>query len=456
MKVIYEGSNNVRKALGRPKETDGAYRFMHYVVEERTCDGVLLLNNLTREMVLLSEEEYERSCELEELRERWFVVPENTDDMAQTDRVRFIMKALRKKPENITSYTIFTTTDCNARCFYCYELGRSRIPMSEETARRSAAYIASHCGGSRVRLGWFGGEPLYNSEIISIICRELADKGIEYRSTMISNAFLFDDELVREATELWKLARVQVTLDGTEEVYNRSKAYIYKDCASPYQVVLSNIERLLDAGIRVCVRMNIDNHNADDLLELADELKERFGGRKLFSAYSHTLFEFAGNAAHVRESEERKTLYLKQLKLADRLRENGLAEVGGIRKNLKLNHCMADSDSCVTILPGGELGVCEHYSEDHFVGTLDSETLDQQMLKEFRELREPIEACRTCFDYPLCMRLRKCVETAECFAELQEEKLAKTRAQMLVSYDRWLKNEAAAEVDEDEEDDDAE
>lgn len=34
-----------------------------------------------------------------------------------------------------------------------------------------------------------------------------------------------------------------------EEIYNRSKAFIYKDGQSPYQVVLANIQRLLDAGV---------------------------------------------------------------------------------------------------------------------------------------------------------------------------------------------------------------
>lgn len=61
--------------------------------------------------------------------------------------------------------------------------------------------------------------------------------------------YLFDGATVEQAVSHWKLKSVQITLDGTEEIYNRSKAFIYKDGKSPYQVVLANIQRLLDAGV---------------------------------------------------------------------------------------------------------------------------------------------------------------------------------------------------------------
>lgn len=127
------------------------------------------------------------------------------DDQKYADHVRFIRRTMQKKPEHITNYVIFTTTDCNARCFYCYELGRSRIPMSVETAHKAADYISAHCGGENVSIQWFGGEPLFNKNIIDIISSDLAAKGVEYTSIMISNGYLFDDATVKQAVKLWKL-----------------------------------------------------------------------------------------------------------------------------------------------------------------------------------------------------------------------------------------------------------
>ena len=82
---------------------------------------------------------------------------------------------------------------------------------------------------------------------------------------------------------------------------------------------------------------------------------------------------------------------------------------------------MADSGGSLTILPNGELGLCEHYSEDNFVGSLDGKASERSVIQSFREYWEPIEECKTCFYYPECIRLKKCAEQKECFEELRAE-----------------------------------
>jgi len=447
MQIIIPSHGNTVKTLGKAKSSSGGYRFMTYVLEQRTEDGILLFHTLTREMLLLTEEEYAARYELTELREKWFVVPEALDDMEYADRVRFVRATVRKKPEHITNYTIFTTTDCNARCFYCYEMGRSRIPMSEETAHKAAKYIIDHCGDEKVKISWFGGEPLFNKKVIDLICGDLKDHGITYKCSMISNAYLFDDETVRRAVESWNLSNVQVTLDGTEAVYNKSKAFIYKDGESPYRIVLANIGRLLDAGIRVVIRMNMDRHNAEDLFLLADELHERFPDSDQLRAYSHVLFEYAGQTHRIREDEERRRLYENQRALQSKLTAYGMMVRHGIKRKLPVNMCMADSGSSRTILPNGELGLCEHYSEDNFIGHIDSDVIDQAMVQKFRETWEKTPACKTCACYPECIRLKMCSEEEECFAEMAEDRKAGTIDSMLYSWEMWKKKQEEAEDD---------
>ena len=408
---------------------------------------VLVFHTLTRALLLLTPEEYAAPDNLPELRDGWFRVPQKMDDMKYADQVRFIRRTMWKEPEHITSYTIFTTTDCNARCFYCYELGRSRIPMSDETAHKAAAYIAAHCGGEKVHLHWFGGEPLFNKQVIDIICTDLAEKGIVYESMIISNGYLFDGATVEQAVSHWKLKSVQITLDGTEEIYNRSKAFIYTDGKSPYQVVLANIQRLLDAGVSVHIRLNMDEHNADNLMELADELHERFGGKGKFSVYSHTLFEFAGSKTHIRAQEERRQLYQKQQQLRKKLDDYGIGASYYLRQKLRIRQCMADSGGSLTILPNGELGLCEHYSEDNFVGSLDGKASERSVIQSFREYWESIEECKTCFYYPECIRLKKCAEQKECFEELRAEYKEYLLKSMQKNYNAWLKKE---QIDEEE------
>ena len=448
MQTILPPSGNTLKILGKPKSSEDGFRWMAYVLSRDVEGGVLVFHVLTREMLLLAPEEYAAPDSMPALREKWFRVPERMEDQKYADQVRFVRKTIQKKPEHIAGYTIFTTTDCNARCFYCYEMGRSRIPMNEETAHKAASYIANHCGEKKkVKLGWFGGEPLLNKKVIDIICQDLTAQGIQYLSNMISNGYLFDEETVRQAVELWNLTWVQITLDGTEEVYNRCKAFIYKDSPSPYQVVMANIGHILDAGVRVHVRMNMDNHNAEDLFALTDELHERFAGKKKLTAYSHVLFEFMGSKEHIRAEKERRDLYQNQQNLRKKLFEYGLTAKRYLAKDVPTNHCMADSDKALTILPNGELGLCEHYSEDHFVGHIDDEKLNESVLQSFRECWEPIDDCKKCFFYPECIRLKKCAEQQECFPEMREEERQKMLEAMLTTYDAWLKKESTEEED---------
>lgn len=447
MQIIIPASGNVMNILGKPKTSDGACRLMCYVVSTPVNGGVLMFHTLTREMLLLTREEYEKRDTLPELREKWFVVPESLPDKAYADRARFILKATEKKPEHIVGYTIFTTTDCNARCFYCYEAGCSRIPMSEETARKAAEFIIRRSGGEKVTLSWFGGEPLYNQNAIDIICGELNERGVEYTSIMVTNGYLFDDETVKKAAELWKVRTVQITLDGTEEVYNRVKAYIYKDGKSPYRIVMGNIGKLLDRGIAVSVRMNIDGHNAENLMQLADELHTRCGSKEGLSAYSHTLFEFSGTGKRVRTVEERRQIYRQQQILQDRLKEYGFCRSHGVSRKFPLHVCMADSGRALTILPNGELGLCDDYLEDGFVGNLDSGELDAAVLKRFSETREPVEECAKCFEYPQCIRLKMCREEEECFSESRELRLRLLVDSMRADYAAWLKGQKPKETE---------
>ena len=314
MKLLQNYASTLVGLLKDQRPRDGEpYRLMHFVVRQPVEEGLLLYNVLTRAVVLLSPEEArmidENAAAVPELVAKWFAVPLSFDDRNLAREVRAVGKMLEKRPKGITGYTILTTTDCNANCFYCYEKGRRRIPMTGSTAQKVADFILRNSPGEKVHIRWFGGEPLYNKEVISLICGLLRDAKADYRSSMVSNGYLFDDETIAEAVSLWNLKKVQITLDGTEEVYNRSKAFIHAE-GSPYRRVLENIHRLLQAGVRVNVRLNIDRHNADDLFDLVDILIARFGGNELFTVYSHSLFDTGAAESAVSHTDtQRKDLF---------------------------------------------------------------------------------------------------------------------------------------------------
>lgn len=447
MKLLQDYASPLPGLLKDQRLQEGEfYRLMHFVVQLRADDGLLLYNVMTRAVALLSPEEARRMTDnpasVPELVAKWFAVPLNHDDRKLAREIRAVGRMLEKRPEGLVGFTILTTTDCNARCFYCYEKGRSRVSMKEETALKVAEFIIRNHAREKVRLRWFGGEPLYNKGVISLICGRLRRAGVDYQSSIISNGYLFDDDTVSEAIGPWNLKKVQITLDGTEEVYNRSKAFVRPE-TSPYRRVLSNIHRLLDADIKVSIRLNIGRHNADDLLDLADVLINELGGRKLFSVYSHTLFETGAEMeAESHTDSRRRELFDARMRLQEKLREGKIAQEGSLPDQLKLNRCMADRDADVVILPDGRLGKCEHYSEDHCFGSIDSPERDETLLAEFKRLREELDACADCPFYPDCYRLTQCEEAAHCYPEEREEKRLTTLRNLLDFY-RMKKNEVS-------------
>lgn len=447
MKVISPASDTVLNILKSFKRTGECNRFIKFCVEAPIEGGVLLFHLLTRELILLTNEEYQNFDHVDYLKQNWFLLPQSFNDKECADFVKFFLNTRMKKSSDIVTYTVFPTTDCNARCFYCFELGRSRIPMTREIAVKTAQYMKDHCGGKTVRIRWFGGEPLMNAEAIDTICNTLHAEGVDFRSGMVSNGYLFNDSIINKAADCWNLKRVQITLDGTESIYNKVKAYIYKE-GNPYHIVLNNIEKLLNASINVVIRMNMDLHNAEDLLLLAKELSDRFAGTKGLEVYAHHLFKDGVPMAIMHTEDEWIARDEAMRKIEETLTKSGLASTQGILKKFKTNHCMADSGSAVTILPDGSIGLCEHHSENEFIGHIDNDEFNQDVVASWKERVPEIHECADCFYFPECIKLKKCSNASVCYPQYRTNTLRKTQQRMINEYYKWKNGVKSEELDD--------
>ena len=416
MKTLLPAFSTVQKICGEQPYKEGvSYRPTTLHVSVDSPDGTRLFHTLTGELLLLEKGEDWESCRRELIAHR-FLAPEGFDERAYTNTIQTMMR-MAKRSGSKTHFTVFSTMDCNARCFYCYEMGRKRTSMSEQTARDAAQYMLRVSNGDRIHLRWFGGEPLYNADAIRIICRELTQNDASFTSEMVSNGLLLTPETVREAKRDWHLQWVQITLDGTEQVYNRTKAFIGNP-ANPFLQVLDNIDACLQTGVRVSVRMNVNQKNADDILALCDLLHERFTGKEGFAAYAASIRDRAGQ----RDEFSEQTV----AEAARKLKQYGIARAGRLSNTFLLNHCMADRDDSEIILPDGRLGKCEHYSENEFIGSIYESAQDQTVIRSFKERFGDVEPCKICPLYPRCIRLKKCEwESADC---LEADRQAKIRS----------------------------
>ena len=431
MKIIIPTASTFEQVVGRQKRAeDQCYRLMTYVVQQSVDDGLLLYNTLTCSMVLLTPDEAADITAQRELIDRWFLVPEAHDDRKLCRQVRQMAALLTLAPKVVTTYTILPTTGCNARCFYCYEQGTRPVTMTAETASQVVRYIVAHRGDEKITLRWFGGEPLVNAKVIDQICTELNGQGVPFRSEMITNGYLFDAGMVQRAKNLWQLQKVQITLDGTAQTYNRVKAYVYQG-VNAFERVLENIGQLIAVGIRVLIRLNVDKHNIGEMAELAELLHQHFGSNEHLSVYSHELFG-------ERTPEDNATLFAQRMQLEQQIAKHGILRIKELPKNIHLNQCMADNDGSVVIAPDGHLGKCEHFIDREFFGHIDSEERNEAILRKFKERRADIEACATCPFYPQCYRLVMCEDDFGCTPETRQGGMYNMMASMKYEYECYL------------------
>lgn len=412
MRDILPQIKTVAGVCGRQPATSEPRRLSRYCLRVPVPEGELLHHTLTGEVVLLSHEEAAAMLEggdvRDELVARWYLVPQDFDEYGFAQQVRKVARLLVREGKGITGFVIFTTLHCNARCPYCYERGRPQRSMTDQIAHDVAAFIMRQCEGNDVRLNWFGGEPLVNRRAIDIIVDDLTAAGIGITSQMTSNGYLFDEGLVRHAREVWKLGSVQITLDGTEDVYNRTKAYVGIE-GSAYERVLANIDLLVDAGMKVSIRLNMSVENAQDLWQLSDELAERFVGKEGVHAYVAPVRDYTSDGCVLADSGQALAAYAA---LQQHLDEIGIGSLDQPKNKHAENHCMADNDRWLTVLPDGRLGKCEHESEERLVGSIYQAELDDAMLGEWKRTVQ-VPACRTCLFYPQCVRLALCPSNAD-------------------------------------------
>lgn len=445
MKIIVPKSS-VFAALFNTQKCHAKVKKAEYCLTFDCDDGTLIYNNLSKELILLSKEEskcldninFSNSEITEYLIENWFYIDCNFDSKQLCDQFIATISLFEKPaPKNIYSgFTIMTTLECNARCFYCFQKERIHPRMTKKTAEDIANFIITHTKeDKKISLAWFGGEPLYNYEVIDIIANILKKAEREFTSTIITNGYLFADNLIEKAIDLWNLKRAQITLDGTEKIYNTTKNYIYSDDNSPFATVINNIEKLLEKNISVTVRLNLGLHNVDDLYTLVDYLVEKFSKYKKFSIYAHRLYNYDDFGNQIYDENKTKRMIDAFMKFTEYLVKKGVYNPGILKSEHGFYHCMADNDKSLVVTPEGNLTKCEHYFESEIIGNIYSDNLDYNLISDWKKKVLPIELCNECPVYASCINLQKCPDKPLGCDEFQrDENIFHLKQKILSTY----------------------
>ena len=389
--------------LGKQAVQEKVYRPLTYMLTAEEAEKTIFYNLLTHEMIAVDNNELKSPESRVYLIENWYLVPEEHDDKQLVDECRAVLTLMDSWPKKIHVFHIFTTLDCNARCFYCFE---KRIPGSDmtiETASRVIEYMQEQADGDPIKIVWFGGEPLINYHVIDYILGRLQAKGVQYESEMFSNGLLFDNNILEKAKNLWNVKSVQITLDGTRQVYKKVKAYV-SDVNDPFEKVLQNIKILIRAEINVRIRLNIGLHNYCDMQDLVDFLCDEFTEEKNIYVYTSPLFE-------ILEYTEENKEYIYGLVNNFNNKLNlifGKREKKEFADKILNSFCMASGKEAVTILPDGKVGICPNKTYDVLLGDIYTKNLDAKVREDFGRRFYREDKCRTCPIYPDCYIVNGC------------------------------------------------
>ncbi len=414
------------------EEQNVGFHQSQFVYSEVLDGKEYLYHFLTGELLLI--ESYDDKSQNENyLKAHQYLVPDNFDEYKFAERFKFYCREKYKVQDGWNNYTIFTTTFCNARCFYCYEKNAKKESMTIDTADKAIDFMLQHRNGKPLYLTWFGGEPLVNVAVIEHTCSKLSSMNIEYYGDMHSNGYLFDKTMIERAVNLWRLKTVRITIDGLYENYKSVKNYVNND-PNPLNKVLSNIDDLVSAGIHVQIRLHIDKYNFEEIGDLVSLICKRYGHNPLVDAYIHLLFIGHEHNSTVHEDKMRMSFLDKADEYEKLLVDHDLLKYE-LDDNFKFYACRADRENVIDVLPNGNLIKCRDYLSGPILGNVNcGNRINQDLLQEWKKRYKDFEVCKMCMLYPTCGRLKLCSERENCDIVYRQLKLQKVTKAIKYQY----------------------
>lgn len=180
------------------------------------------------------------------------------------------------------SAVLFTTFDCNLRCIYCYaNAGVQKVNMSQQVAGATIDFIIRNAkakGREKCSLEFHGGgEPTWNWPIFQFALDYFQEKARE--SKLTPEAHLVTNGMLSKVQIDWiaqRVRKVQVSLDGTEEIHNFQRPTAGK--GKSFEVVYSTVKSLLAKGTEVVIHSVVTEYSAARIHEIIRFFADNFPG----------------------------------------------------------------------------------------------------------------------------------------------------------------------------------
>lgn len=210
----------------------------------------------------ISEEEYAAMLNL--------ITTDRSTDLASAvlEKLNSVSKShpitIEKHSQSVKSVAIEVSNDCNMRCAYCYgdggTYGQECCYMACDTAEKCIDYLIAHSNGAKhLSVIFFGGEPLLNLPVVKHIidychAQERIHE-LKFTYSITTNATIINDEIIQLLRD--NRFSVTISIDGPKDVHDHNR--YYKNHGGSYDHVKKNVDRLLEAGIRLHARATVNS-----------------------------------------------------------------------------------------------------------------------------------------------------------------------------------------------------
>ena len=331
-------------------------------------DALLKLNNIALKYIHSFSGNDDKSVEFNLLKSNGFIIHEQIDEFGR------ICSHEKQTTYNLNaseiSFVITPTMSCNYRCKYCFQTtsDKSKV-MTPEIAIDVVKYICQQLENNKnakeLRISWFGGEPLLNLDVIEIISHKLKkytkQNDINYSALVTTNGRFLDAKTLTLLKE-FHVEKVQITVDGTCDLYCNSKGALPED----FDCVVNNISYAAEK-MKLAIRLNIPNNDVEEAIVITNYL---FNHRSIFN---NALVYFAYVCDYsLKPNDARKAFidytenYFKWLKYVINQYGKNKANIPIPKRKSTSCKLIDISNSCIGTY--GDLYKCEHnFGDDSMV-----------------------------------------------------------------------------------------
>lgn len=277
------------------------------------------------------------------------------------------------------------TNQCNLRCTYCSEGNPSdKRYLLEAVCQKMLAglpELLDFCHDRKIDILWHGGEPLvYPREALCRLMDYAQDilSGYHLSFSMQTNGYAVDDDWL-EVFRKYSV-HVGVSLDGYQELHDQNRRTA--DGQNSFVKIVSNIQKMQQAGIAVGTLMVLDTTQEIDIDKLLDLSVSVTGNIKIHPVIACGRAENRQDIDLVNQRyvELMKKLFARCVERDDYINISPLRELlEAIIGNTDIGEC-SYGGTCgkkfICLYSDGEVGACGRRIRGHEYGSI----LDRSLL----------------------------------------------------------------------------